>query len=869
MSLGEQFDSVVMLTASNWFTEPRSNRYHYATRFACEVPVYFVQFDSTEQTPWTEETEFSEITIVHCSSGVAPGWIENPSDDLIQATIEALRGFGCRNPLVWVYNPYSADLAEAFSSNCVIYHATENYLSVQDDFSIGTDNERDREYLIDRCHQLIAASHLVVAVSDGVRRDIEATGVCKGHVLEVTNGVDAEYWLDLDAMAPLPSKSGRPVVLFQGGVNRRLDFNLVGQVVSNMEDWDFWFCGAEEADNETWQQVKKQKNVSYFGAVDLPRVAELARYSAVGWAPFLDVEVLRSSMPLKMYEYVACGLPVVSLPIRGLNNADPTLFQFATNAKDYEKIIRSQKETRTDREALATRKTAAREQSYDEKFKTVKQQILDLREAGNFEKNVLVLYDDRYSDLPAIQWHLNSFQKYSKNKIFYLPGTIIDGSVTAGNFFENDSANDLGIGRRSVWDFEIFDAIVIHYSLRISVDGYMAPAIADRVAAFKGPKILFIQDEYESTNIAKRYMKQLGISTIFTCVPPEGQEYVYPRAEFPHLEFQQTLTGYVPEDMTIEKAALPLAERKTMIGYRGRRLPHHYGELGYEKFIIGARVLEEAEARGIPVDIETDDSKRIYGTWHEFLGSSRATLGTESGSNIFDFDSKLKARSESLANQKYEDVYDEHFREHEGKVHMNQISPKFFEAVLLRTALICFPGTYSGVLEPGRHYIVLEKDFSNIDEVFEKLADDSFVSAMTDQAYEDIITSGKYSYRSFISEFDRWLDTRVLGSKTEIITAPIAVRRNNNVYPLFFDDPRDSAVSSAILGAKWQRQQFAYLFKRDEDRSETTNVYQPSPPTVASFLSHQKKTLKLIIRSGFRRLPVALRTKIAGILGRG
>ena len=177
---------------------------------------------------------------------------------------------------------------------------------------------------------------------------------------------------------------------------------------------------------------------------------------------------------------------------------------------------------------------------------------------------------------------------------------------------------------------------------------------------------------------------------------------------------------------------------------------------------------------------------------------------------------------------------------------------------------------------------MLEKDFSNIDEVFEKLADDSFVSAMTDQAYEDIITSGKYSYRSFISEFDRWLDTRVLGCKTEIITAPIAVRRNNSVYPLFLDDPRDSAVSSAILGGKWQRQKFADIFKRDEDPSAPagvdqpsdtpsvpTDVDQPSPPTVNSFMSRQKKTLKLVIRSGFRHLPVALRTRIAGMLGRG
>ena len=44
-SFGEQFDAVVMLTVSDWHEEPRSNRYHYATRFARIAPVVFVQVD--------------------------------------------------------------------------------------------------------------------------------------------------------------------------------------------------------------------------------------------------------------------------------------------------------------------------------------------------------------------------------------------------------------------------------------------------------------------------------------------------------------------------------------------------------------------------------------------------------------------------------------------------------------------------------------------------------------------------------------------------------------------------------------------------------------------------------------------------------
>ena len=65
------------------------------------------------------------------------------------------------------------------------------------------------------------------------------------------------------------------------------------------------------------------------------------------------------------------------------------------------------------------------------------------------------------------------------------------------------------------------------------------------------------------------------------------------------------------------------------------------------KYRIGVDVKALAQERGLPVDIEVDDTKRIYGTdWYRFLGSARATLGTESGSNVFDFDGNVRSEIE-------------------------------------------------------------------------------------------------------------------------------------------------------------------------------------------------------------------------------
>ncbi len=118
---------------------------------------------------------------------------------------------------------------------------------------------------------------------------------------------------------------------------------------------------------------------------------------------------------------------------------------------------------------------------------------------------------------------------------------------------------------------------------------------------------------------------------------------IYPPERFSNVTFIDTLTGYVPEDPDIDSFAQPMAERRIYLGYRGRRLSHHYGELGHEKYRIGRDMRNYCIEHNIPADIEVEDTRRIYGNdWYKFVGSCRAMLGTESGSNVFDFDGSLK-----------------------------------------------------------------------------------------------------------------------------------------------------------------------------------------------------------------------------------
>jgi hypothetical protein len=290
---------------------------------------------------------------------------------------------------------------------------------------------------------------------------------------------------------------------------------------------------------------------------------------------------------------------------------------------------------------------------------------------------------------------------------------------------------------------------------------YMSPHFLDRLRRFRGLKIQFIQDDYRWVDRATAAARDIGLNVLFTVAPARAAGQLYDE-RLPGVRRVQTLTGYVPDNLR-NLVLRPLSARTIDVGYRARDLAYWLGRLSREKAWIGERFLELAPRYGLHCDIAWREHDRIYGDqWIEFVSSSRTTLGTESGASIADFDGGVEraVRAYLRANPgaSYEEVREAVLLPYEGNVVVNVISPRVFEAVSLGTALIMFPGQYSGVVAPHEHYIPLEKDFSNIDEVVNQLRDDKLVASMTVRAHDDLIKSGRWSYRTFIEEFDAVVD---------------------------------------------------------------------------------------------------------------
>ncbi len=313
--------------------------------------------------------------------------------------------------------------------------------------------------------------------------------------------------------------------------------------------------------------------------------------------------------------------------------------------------------------------------------------------------------------------------------------------------------------------FNYFDVIIIHYSIIASAPNYLGPKTFQKIKAFKGLKCIFIQDEYRFINRTIKALNDLEINILFSVVPEDSIDKVYPPHLLPYIVKQTVLTGYVPEPLT--KLKVPnYADRKIDVGYRARDLPFWLGDLGQEKKIIAEKFLQDAKKYNLNCNFSCREEDRLFfDAWINFITSCKAMLGVESGASVCDFEGNIQNAVDNhvknYPNASYQEVKQQYFADIDGKIEIRAISPRVFEMAALRTLMIMYEGYYSGILQPWRHYVPLKKDHSNMEEVIAFINDEKKAQEIIDNAYQEVALNKQNCFRYMVDVMDQLIDKHV------------------------------------------------------------------------------------------------------------
>lgn len=230
--------------------------------------------------------------------------------------------------VLWLYDPCAARCVGACREAFAVYDCVDDYPE-----QAGPDRRR-RQLAIRGDEQAASRSRLVFATTSPLR-DRHRRLNPQTHL--VPNAADYPHFAPAsDPRFASEEVAGlaRPVVGFAGNFSgSKIDFDLLEGLAAGRPDWTLLLIGPARPElRERLARLSTLPNVHWLGPKPYE---ELPRYIAafdIGLIPYESNDYTRSCFPLKLYEYLAAGKPVVATGLPELAGMEPDVAVVAGDA---------------------------------------------------------------------------------------------------------------------------------------------------------------------------------------------------------------------------------------------------------------------------------------------------------------------------------------------------------------------------------------------------------------------------------------------------------------------------------------------------------------------------------------------------------
>jgi len=231
-------------------------------------------------------------------------WVRNLNKSLM---VRSLNPFLSAHPglrkVVLTTWPFMGNIIGSLGESLSIYYRV-------DDFSEFPCVDKIRIASFEK--ELIGKADVIIASADKLAQDIDKNG----KVVEcIPHGVDYAHFNENGKtggeMSPVRAIPG-PRIGFFGSINSWVDLDLLKIVADDHPEWSFILIGPSQLPESS---LPKGNNIHFLGKVDYEELPSYAQYFDVALIPFKVNALTMGVNPLKMMEYFALGLPVVSTPI--------------------------------------------------------------------------------------------------------------------------------------------------------------------------------------------------------------------------------------------------------------------------------------------------------------------------------------------------------------------------------------------------------------------------------------------------------------------------------------------------------------------------------------------------------------------------
>lgn len=275
-----------------------------------------------------------------------------------------MRRMGMERPLLWLNPHYAVHMCGKMGERGVVYDITDDWTSLSQSAWLRELVQRQDAELCRRADEVIVCSQRLYEMKEPLARSLHL----------VPNGVDVEHYRAAGDRANAPEAARqwpRPVLGYTGSIHPdRVDVDLVAELAERFSAGTVALVGPNMLPADEVQRLGKQGNVVITGPVPYAEVPSYMAAFDVCITPHQMTPFTESLNPIKLWEYLAAGKPIVSTDVAGFRDYP----EVVRTARDADGFAAAVGEALAEPQAVRVKRQAlARENSWDARLDDVEQ----------------------------------------------------------------------------------------------------------------------------------------------------------------------------------------------------------------------------------------------------------------------------------------------------------------------------------------------------------------------------------------------------------------------------------------------------------------------------------------------------------------
>ena len=197
----------------------------------------------------------------------------------------------------------------------------------------------------------------------------------------VTNGVQYEHFANIDCKK-IPDKmknivnSKKKIIGYFGALASWFDYDLIKELAEEFkDDYEIVLIGIDYDQSLGKSGILKLDNVHYLGTVNYNELPTYSKFFNVSIIPFVVNEITEATSPVKLFEYMALGKPIVTTALPECRKYESPLV--SDSHEDFINNIKKAAELENSKEYIELLRKEGNQNTWRQKAKDIKELILN------------------------------------------------------------------------------------------------------------------------------------------------------------------------------------------------------------------------------------------------------------------------------------------------------------------------------------------------------------------------------------------------------------------------------------------------------------------------------------------------------------